>query len=251
MEPIYRQKFHIDPVAVDCFGRLKPSMLLLYAQEVAGHHSDLLSFTYDALASRGLFWAIIRNRVSITHLPREHEDITIETWPMPTTRTAYPRSTIAYDADGNELFRSVSLWVLMDRENRSMILPGKSGVQLEGTLRGLELAPPRSLAPRPLGSCSRRQVLFSDLDVNGHMNNTRYLDWLMDLLPSDFHRTHSVKDFTLCYMNEALEGQGLDLTWEVDETGALQVDIHRDKGDAAPDFDRIFAARIEFETGVL
>ena len=251
MQPIYRQQFHIDPVAVDCFGRLKPSMLLLYAQEVAGHHSDLLSFTYDALASRGLFWAIIRNRVSITRLPREHEDITIETWPMPTTRTAYPRSTIAYDAEGNELFRSVSLWVLMDRENRSMILPGKSGVDLEGTLRGLELASPRSLAPRPLGSCSRRQVRFSDLDVNGHMNNTRYLDWLMDLLPSSFHGSHSVKDFTLCYMNEALEGQPLDLNWELDETGALQVDIHRGKGDDAGDFDRIFAARIEFENSVL
>ena len=100
MEPIYRQQFHIDPVAVDCFGRLKPSMLLLYAQEVAGHHSDLLSFTHDALASRGLFWAVIRNRVQITRLPKENETITIETWPMPTTRTAYPRSTVAYDAQG-------------------------------------------------------------------------------------------------------------------------------------------------------
>ena len=250
MEPIYRQHFHIDPVAVDCFGRLKPSMLLLYAQEVAGHHSDLLSFTYDALAQRGLFWAIIRNRVSITRLPREHEDITIETWPMPTTRTAYPRSTIAYDADGNELFRSVSLWVLMDRENRSMILPGKSGVELKGTLRGLELASPRSLAPHPLGNCTHRSVQFSDLDVNSHMNNTRYLDWLMDLLPSAFHRAHSVKDFTLCYMNEALEGQKLDLTWELDETAALQVDIHRENKEAAGDYDRIFAAKIEFENSI-
>lgn len=251
MEPIYRQQFHIDPVAVDHFGRLKPSMLLLYAQEVAGHHSDLLSFTYDALASRGLFWAIIRNRVQITRLPREHEDITIETWPMPTTRTAYPRSTVAYDAQGNELFRSVSLWVLMDRESRSMILPGKSGVELEGTLRGLEIASPRSLSPRPLGNCRSRSVCFTDLDINGHMNNTRYLDWLMDLLPSDFHKNHPIKDFTLCYMNEAREGQTMDITWELDETRALQVDIHRQKEDTAGDYDRIFAAKIEFENVVL
>ena len=251
MEPTYRQQFHIDPVAVDCFGRLKPSMLLLYAQEVAGHHSDLLSFTYDALASRGLFWAVIRNRVQITRLPREHEDITIETWPMPTTRTAYPRSTVAYDAQGNELFRSVSLWVLMDRENRTMVLPGKSGVDLDGTLRGLELPAPRSLAPHPMDNCRNRCVCFTDLDINGHMNNTRYLDWLMDLLPSDFHRSHPVKDFTLCYMNEAREGQSLELFWELDETGALQVDIHRQKQTDAGDYDRIFAAKVEFDTGVL
>lgn len=251
MEPIYRQQFHIDPVAVDCFGRLKPSMLLLYAQEVAGHHSDLLSFTYDALAQQGLFWAVIRNRVQITRLPREYETITMETWPMPTTRTAYPRSTIAYDEQGNELFRSVSLWVLMDRNTRAMILPGKSGVELEGTLRGLELASPRSLAPRTMSNLRSRTVSFTDLDVNCHMNNTRYLDWVMDLLPSAFHKDHPVKDFTLCYMNEALEGQSMDLTYEMDENGALQVDIHREKDASTGDFDRIFAAKIEFENGVL
>ena len=251
MQPIYRQQFHIDPAAVDRFGRLKPSMLLLYAQEVAGHHSDQLSFTYEELARRGLFWAIIRNRVSITRLPREHENITIETWPMPTTRTAYPRSTVAYDEQGNELFRCISLWVLMDVNSRAMVLPGRSGVELEGTLRGLELPAPKSLAPRPLGKQLGRCVRFTDLDVNGHMNNTKYLDWLMDLLPSWFHREHTLKDFTLCYMNEALEGQPLQIHWELDETGALQVDIHRNKPEANGDFDRIFAARVEFENVVL
>ena len=216
MEPIYRQQFHIDPTAVDCCGRLKPSTLLLFAQEVAGHHSDLLSLTYDGLAARGLFWAVIRNRVQVTRLPREGETITLETWPMPTTRTAYPRSTVAYDEQGNELFRSVSLWVLMDLNTRAMILPG-----------------------------------FTDLDVDRHMNNARYLDWIMDLLPSSFHRTHPVKDFTLCYMNEALEGQSLDVTWAVDDEGALQVDIHRQKQDAPEDYDRIFAAKVEFQDVVL
>ena len=250
MEPVYRQQFHIDPVAVDRFGRLKPAMLLMYAQEVAGHHSDLLSFTYDALASKGLFWAVIRNRVQITRLPKENETITIETWPMPTTRTAYPRSTVAYDAQGQELFRSVSLWVLMDANTRTMILPGKSGVELEGTLRGNELASPRSLALRPMENSRSRSVCFTDLDVNGHMNNTRYLDWIMDLLPSDFHRNHPVKDFTLCYMNEALEGQDLTLTWDTDSDGCVQVDILR-PGKDGTNADRIFAAKLEFDNSVL
>ena len=249
MEPIYRQQFHIDPTAVDRFGRLKPSMLLLYAQEVAGHHSDLLSLTYDSLAAQGLFWAVIRNRVQITRLPLQGETITLETWPMPTTRTAYPRSTVAYDEQGNELFRSVSLWVLMDLNTRAMILPGKSGVIVDGTLRGTELASPRSLALKPMENSRSRMVSFTDLDVNGHMNNARYLDWIMDLLPSSFHQNHPVKDFTLCYINEAREGQTLDVTWDVDAEGGLQVDIHRPKENA--DFDRIFGAKIEFHNVVL
>ena len=183
MEPIYQQRFQINDAAVDCFGRLKPSMLLLYAQEVAGHHSDLLHFTYDTLASKGLFWAVIRNRVQITRLPREHETITIETWPMPTTRTAYPRATVGYDADGKELFRVMGIWVLMNLKTRAMVLPGKSGIDVPGIQRENTPPAPRSLSPiREEGRC-RRQVSQEDLDKNNHMNNVRYVDMFTDYIP--------------------------------------------------------------------
>jgi acyl-ACP thioesterase len=251
MQPIYRQEFKIDPTAVDCFDRLKPSRLLLFAQEIAGLHCDQISMTYDQLADQGLFWAVIRNRVQITRLPKSGETIILETWPMPTTRTAYPRSTVAFDEQGNELFRSISLWVLMDRSTRSMIVPGKSGVIVEGTLRGMELDTPRSLLPKPLPQKSCRSVCFGDLDVNGHMNNARYLDWVMDLLPSAFHKNHTLRDMTLCYLNEAREGQLLDTTWDVDGDGVLQVDIHRQKEIQSEDHDRIFAAKLQFEDVVL
>lgn len=246
MEPIYRQKFHIEPTAVDCFGRLKPSMMLLYAQEVAGHHSDLLSLSYDALAAKGLFWAVIRNRVQVTRLPMAGETITLETWPMPTTRTAYPRSTVAYDADGNELFRSVSLWILMDLNTRAMVLPANSGVIVDGTVRGTELASPRSLAPKPMSHSRNRGVCFTDLDRNAHMNNARYLDWIADLLPAQFHFDHPVRELTLCYLNEAREGQLLEVHWDTDAQGDLVVDIHRNKDANTEDYDRIFAAKITF-----
>ena len=104
------------------------SSLLFYAQEVAGQHCQLLGTDYDSLAKLRMFWAVTRHRVQITRLPVRGETITVETWPMPTTRVAYPRSVIAYDAQGNECFRAISLWVLMDLDKRSMILPGKSGI---------------------------------------------------------------------------------------------------------------------------
>mgnify|MGYP002514222349 CR=1 FL=1 len=132
MELVYSRDFPIETVYVDRFGRLKPSMILYFAQEVAGRHFDRISMDYDALAQKGMIWAIIRQKVQITRLPREHETITIETWPMPTTRTAYPRSIVALDKNGQELFRAISLWVLMDTETRAMVLPGKSGVDVEG-----------------------------------------------------------------------------------------------------------------------
>lgn len=145
MEPIYQQKFQINDAAVDCFGRLKPSMLLFYVQEVAGIHATSLGAGFDALMDKNLFWAILRTRVQITRLPHSGETIRVETWPMPTSRVAYPRSVVAYDESSSEVFRAISLWCLMDTESRSMVLPGKSGVIVEGTLRGNELAVPGSL----------------------------------------------------------------------------------------------------------
>lgn len=248
MEPIYRKEFKVGQDAVDRFGRLKPSRLLLYAQQIAGEHSSAMGLTYEALAEQGLFWAVVRNRLQVTRLPREGETIRMETWPLPTTRTAYPRSTVAYDSNGNELFRTLSLWVLMSFESRAMVLPAKSGVTVDGTLRGLELATPRSIAVKPMVNRLERTVRFTDLDRNGHMNNARYLEWIDDLLPSGFHGAHPIADVTLCYLNEAREGQELHVTWDTDGDGALLVDIHRPNGG---DHDRIFAARVTFGDGVL
>ncbi len=248
MEHIYCKEFVISQDGVDRFGRLKPSRLLLMAQQVAGDHSNAMGLTYEALAAQGLFWAVVRNRLQVTRLPREGETIRMETWPMPTTRTAYPRSTIAYDAEGNELFRTVSLWILMSFESRSMVLPAKSGVTVDGTVRGLELASPRSLAVKPMVNMLERTVRFTDLDRNGHMNNARYLEWVDDLLPSDFHQTHLIADVTLCYVNEAREGQTLQVSWDTDDQGALLVEIQRP---TQTEPERIFAARLTYENGVL
>ena len=244
MEPIYQQDFEITSLYVDRYGRLMPSKLLYILQEVAGKHFSELAMNYDALAEKGMFWAVTRHKVQISRLPLAGETIHIETWPMPTTRVAYPRSMVAYDASGNEVFRSISLWVLMDLNTRNMILPGKSGISVAGTLRGLELSSPLGLPSKLMASHRKRWVNYTDLDRNGHMNNTRYLEWIYDLLPSEFHARHTVREFTVCYFSEARESQQLELHWDFLEEGVLQVDVYR-KGEEKDE--RIFAARILFD----
>ena len=244
MEPIYQQDFEIRDICVDRYGRLKPSTILYFAQEVAGQHCTELALDYDTLARRRLFWAVTRHRVQVTRLPMRGETVHIETWPMPTTRVAYPRSMVAYDTDGNECFRSISLWVLMDLDTRNMILPGKSGIVVSGTLRGTELALPNSLVPKPMTNGRSRDVCFTDLDRNGHMNNTKYMDWIDDLLPSAFHEEHPVKEFTVCYHSEAREGQNLALSWDFLDDGCLRVDAHR-KGEQRDEL--VFSAKMLFD----
>ena len=219
---------------------------MYFVQEAAGQHCNLLKVDWDTLAQQNLFWAVTRHRVQISRLPTRGETITVETWPMPTTKVAFPRSVVAYDENGKEVFRAISIWVLMDSRTRAMILPGKSGVLVEGALRGNELSVPRALLPAVLHNTETRTVRYTQLDRNGHMTNTRYLDWVDDLLPSAFHKEHPVREFSVSYHAEAREGQQLQLSWDLAEGPVLQVDAHREKTDVPGEKERVFSAKIEF-----
>ena len=91
MTTVHRENFTISQLHTDCHGFAKPSVLLYFAQEVAGHHCNMLVPEQP----EQLFWALSRNKVQFTRIPALGETITLETWPLPATRVAYPRSTIA------------------------------------------------------------------------------------------------------------------------------------------------------------
>ena len=80
------------------------------------------------------------------------------------------------------------------------------------------------------------------------MNNTRYLDWIDDLLPVNFHKTHQLQSCTVCYLQELLPGQSCQLRWQMDETGLLQLDGVLSDSTADK---RIFAAQVQFTDCVL
>lgn len=230
MESIYRRNFTLSTNDCDRFGRIKPSAVLGVMQDAASAHCQQLHLTREDLAAMGLFWAISRQHVAITRLPRHGDTVTVETWPGKTSRVAFPRSCICRDAEGNELFRSMSLWVLMDTKTRALVVPGKSGIELPGHTRDGELPMPGALAPMHLQAQCQRPVVFSELDGNGHMNNTHCADWMMDLLPSSFHQDHPVRDFTVSYLMEAREGDILDLSYQLSPEGVFHLDAANSDG---------------------
>lgn len=241
MKQIYQQEVILSNMHTDRFGRLTPAALLYLVQEAAGAHSRLLGADGDRLGN--LFWAVSRTKVEVEQLPRIGQTVTVETWPMPTTRVAYPRAVVARDEAGRVCFRAISLWVLMDKRTRQMALPGVSGVVVDGILQGNELSVPRAVPMRPAENSAERTVGFSLLDQNGHMNNTRYMDWVADLLPSSFHETHPVKGFTVCYLSEAREGDKVTLDFDLSEEAVFTVCGHRDGENSDG---RIFTAQVQF-----
>lgn len=238
----YEMTFELPAQRYDSRGVLKPSAVLYLCQTAAGEHCKQFALDWDSLQQKHLFWAVIRVRAQIHQLPRVGTPIRVVTWPMPTTRSAFPRTTEGYDDQGNLLFTVTNLWVLMDTEKRAMLLPGKSGVTLDGITLGRELELPGSIHPETFANRCARQVSPEDIDRNGHMNNTRYFDWLSDLLGQTLPQ---IRQLQAVYQNEALPGEMLTLCWEKTDTSAA-LEILRPQKNAPDKFDRIFAARVEF-----
>ena len=249
MQLIYKETLTVTAELADGRGNLLPSMLLRLSQNIAGRHCDILGVDSKVLEEKGLFWAIVRNRIQITKMPTIGQTITLQTWPMPTTRVSFPRGTAAYDGDGNLLFSCHSLWILMDRETRAMVLPGKSGVDVPGVT--LEDAPPAPMAvpAADLPATFQRQVSAEDLDQNRHMNNARYMDWVDDALGDAFLNTHRLKCATLCYINEAKEGQMLIGCIKKEDENRLSFHLLRHGDTSKPE--RIFSADLEFDSVVM
>lgn len=241
MNYVYRENFKVAGNAVDRFNRLKPSALLDMMQQAATNQCAELQLDWATMAGKGLFWAVTRQHVRILRQPTVGSSITVETWPGITSRVAYPRSTVGYDEQGNELFQAISLWVLMDLQSRKMVLPGRSGINFSGIERGSELAVPGSLAPVKLEGMTQRQVVYSELDCNGHMSNTRYLDWMTDLLPSAFHAEHPLTEFTVSYLSEVREGEVVELGYELSPEGQFRLEATEANSDR-----RVFAVKAAY-----
>lgn len=240
---IFTKTTPVTAVMADRWGRLRPSALLEVIQQTATDHANALGMGRDLLGPRGLFWAIVRQSMEICRLPCMGETLLTETWPAPPSRTAFPRHMIGKTPEGEILFRSVALWVFMDVNKHSMVLPSASDVSVPGIRREYELPLPTGIASRACQHQEVRRVRYSELDCNGHLTNTRYLNWMEDLLPAAYHRDHSLRKLHICYLSEALEDQEVRLDWSL-EGSLLSLEGHRDQAGTAH---RVFALRAEYQ----
>ena len=245
MELVFSKKVTVRPADFNHAGKFKLSALLYYVQEISGGHCASLECDWDTLAAKGMFWAVLRHRAVIHRLPEQNEEITLETWPLPMTRVAYPRAVRALDSKGEVLFEAMSLWVLMDRETRAMILPAKSGVDVPGVVRDMEIATPPSLGPGCHEKNTLWQVTEGDLDQNRHVNNTVYLD-RAEQLTGSFGANVCPKEFTVCYLSEVRLGEEITLGWTGCEGDMLTLDGTRSRPDDSGKTERVFAAKLIF-----
>lgn len=202
MTEILTQSHMIRSEQVDVRRILKPSSLFIMLQEIALDHSSALGLGSDATLNRDLLWVVTRYYAEISRMPAYEETVTLETWPGPMRRVLFPRYFRMKDADGNVILRASSVWVLIDGRERKMISPKAFGLEsVDGLVVGDEL--PYNMPAKVLPETGEADfsVPYSYLDLNGHMNNTRYFDVCFDLI-ADRVAGQEITSITAEFQNE-------------------------------------------------
>ncbi len=73
-----------------------------------------------------------------------------------------------------------------------------------------------------------RTVHMSDLDVNRHMNNLRYIEMFQDAYDSSFWREFAAKEMEICFMSQCKEGEKISVRSRADEETVHLAALHQD-----------------------
>ena len=156
-----------------------------WLQESAGLSAETLGFGENDMLPLGKTWILARLVLRIDRLPVAGEHLHVHTWPS-TLDHFGTRGYEIYDEDGKLILSGGSAWAVMNIHDRTLTsIPEPLAERYPTHPRPCDSFACRVI-PRLRGeaqSCLLR-VRRDDLDINGHVNNTRYLAWLMEALPA-------------------------------------------------------------------
>ena len=201
----YSMKIPFDMSDVN--GYIKIPQLILLSLQVSGMQSIELGMSdMYILENYNLVWIITDYNMKIEHLPVFDEKITIETYAKSHNRLFCYRAFNIKDEAGNTIIEMVATFVLMDRDTRK-VHPVMSEITdaFDSELSKTMLRGPR-FKELEGGVEQEYRVRFYDLDMNGHVNNSKYLDWVFEVMGADFLTHHGPKKVHLKYVKEVLAG---------------------------------------------
>ena len=214
----YQMKMKIPFDMADMNGHIKLPDVILLSLQVSGMQSIELGVSDKTiLEDYNLVWIITEYDIEVVRLPRFAEEITIETEALSYNRLfCYRRFTI-YDEVGQDLIHMMATFVLMDRDSRKVhavepdiVAPYQSDFDKK-LIRGPKYEPLEEPVSKDY------HVRFYDLDMNGHVNNSKYLDWIFEVMGVDFLTQYIPKKINLKYVKEVRPG-GV-ITSAVERTG--------------------------------
>ena len=199
---MYKEKILITSNDVDHHLKLKISSLFRFIQQVSTNHSEKLGFGRSVTNDQGLAWVITRTHIEIYDLPEMNDEIYVATHPGEQNKFIFPRYYMVYDKHGKLLVSCSSLWVVIDSNTRRVIVKPFGDKIYKGEKHKDDIPLPDRVNLDEVSLVQERKVLYSDIDLNGHMNNVKYIEYMIDLHDKSFYDKYTVSDILINYEKE-------------------------------------------------
>ncbi|MGN1334762.1 MAG: acyl-[acyl-carrier-protein] thioesterase [Anaerovoracaceae bacterium] len=214
-EDVYGFKSYINVYNVDMNRKARPAGLLREMQECGSRQMADQRPSYDELLDKGQ--ALMLSRLDMI-IPQEvclDEEIEVFTWPCPSTRATFLRNYLVRK-EGKTAAMISSQWTLVNSETRKIMkvedvdFSNYTMDEYVDVIPGNKFKISREEA-ESLDTVGERTVRLSDVDYNGHMNNTNYVDMLCDYIPELTAGTHRVTTIRIHFSKEAPLGETIEI----------------------------------------
>lgn len=218
----FRQSFNIRYLETDSFQKLNPTALLAVLEETAASHCRQIGFSLPLLNSRDMGWVLLTGFMQMHRYPAYGETITVETWISGYSRIRAYRENLIYDGKGALIGLARSRWVFYDIKARR---PGRiypeimerwKEDQSRCTCENINDAIDTLETGRWKSECVASHF---DIDTYGHVNNIRYLQWLLESTPRNVKDNNFLHSVNGRFLNESHLGDKIVSITSRDHTG--------------------------------
>lgn len=235
---MYKEKIKITSIDVDNNFELKLSSLFKIMQEVASNHVESLNVGHYDLLKHNLLWVVIRIEVKIYKAIKLDDIITVTTHPGEQKSFIFPRYFQIYDKKGELLVNASSMWAVIDKDTRKVVLRPQSIKAVKAESNKNDLPLPLKVNIGEVSPVDERVVRYSNVDINGHLNNTQYVEFIVDTHDLDFYKHHRLCSININYDKEIKFG---------DKVTILSNKAEKEIVVGKVDDENRFSAEIEYE----
>ena len=208
---MHKEKVLVTSIDVDNHLNLKVSSIFKFMQMVSTNHSEELHIGQKDTIDQGICWVLIRMKVEIYKYPKMNDEIIVATHPGEIDRFLFPRFYEIYDKKGNLLIAGSSIWVLVNMSTRRVVVKPFEGRTFKGETCKDDIPLPEKIELGELPKYEDRKVRYNDIDLNGHLNNVKYIEYIVDTRSKEFYDEYQIESVIVNYDKEVREGQTIAL----------------------------------------
>lgn len=201
----------------DTTGQMRLPMMINCVIKSSEEQSDALGRDKSFISKYGLTWVITHYDIQVSRFPKNGEQIAITTEADSYNKYFCYRNFWIHDNEGKECAKIESVFALMGIDNRKLAsVPEEIIAPFESEKITKIKRSPKIIAPSGNQSLNYR-VRFADIDGNRHVNNSRYFEWMLDVLGYDFLTSHNLQQVSIKFDKEVEYGNEIESYWDLIE----------------------------------